>query len=123
MTRGLRWVATPALMLLAACGNQTPSDVEKVVEPSTIVTSPGVIEGPASVRTHCGVLSLTVNGRLWLADPPLGDHNPPDGWDDPTAGHLIVTRPGHAEFRGNGGQVAQFVLADAGTRDPATGCN
>jgi hypothetical protein len=45
-----------------------------------------------AVRSHCGVTSLTIRGQLWLADPPLGDHNPPPGWDEnETIGFLPQT--------------------------------
>jgi ribosomal protein L36 len=48
------------------------------------------------VPSHCGVLSVRVHDVLWLADPPLGDHNPPPGWDEnETPGYL--TRDGTAD--------------------------
>ena len=77
----------------------------------------------ASVRTHCGVLSMTVNGQLWLADPPLGDHNPPPGWDEnQAAGTFTKTGPGTSEFRTDDGQRAEFRLAEPGMTDPNVGC-
>ena len=76
-----------------------------------------------AVPSHCGVLSLTVNGRLWLADPPLGDHNPPPGWDEnETSGVLLKTGPGRAVFKGDGGQRAVFRSAPLGAEDPNAGC-
>jgi len=76
-----------------------------------------------TVPSHCGVLSVTVNGRLWLADPPLGDHNPPPGWDEnQTAGRWVVIGPGRAEFRGDQGQRASFRKAAPGATDPNAGC-
>lgn len=76
-----------------------------------------------AINSHCGVISLTVDGQLWLADPPLGDHNPPAGWDDnETPGYFVLVDPRHGEFRGDGGQTAQFRRAAASTIDPGAGC-
>lgn len=75
-----------------------------------------------AVRSHCGVTSVTVRGRLWLADPSLGNHKPPPGWSEiQTLGYLVVTSPDRPEFYGDG-QVAQFRLAPADTADPGAGC-
>jgi len=76
-----------------------------------------------TVPSHCGVLSVTVDGRLWLAEPPLGGHNPPPGWDENrTSGLWVVTSPGRAEFRGDQGQRASFRQAPEGAKDPNAGC-
>ena len=76
-----------------------------------------------AVPSHCGVLSLTVKGRLWLADPPLGDHNPPPGWDEnETTGVMLKTGPGRAVVKGDGGQRASFRRAPRGAEDPNAGC-
>lgn len=83
-------------------------------------TDPGV---RVSVPSHCGVLSVTIDGQLWLADPPLGDHNPPAGWDEnQTPGRFVQTGPRRAEFHGDAGQTAMFRLAPAGATDPNSGC-
>lgn len=76
-----------------------------------------------TVSTHCGVVSVTVKGELWLAEPPLGDHNPPPGWDENReTGSFTTTGPDRAEFRTSTGQRASFVRAEAGTPDPNVGC-
>lgn len=49
-------ITAVAALVLAGCG-----------------TTREVAERPLSLYTHCGVLSAWVDGRLWLADPPL-DH-------------------------------------------------
>jgi hypothetical protein len=75
------------------------------------------------VPSHCGVLSVTVDGRLWIADPALGEHNPPPGWDEnQTAGRFVENGPGRAEFHGDRGQYATFRLAKPGEQDPGAGC-
>lgn len=76
-----------------------------------------------SVPSHCGVLSVTVGGQLWLADPPLGDHNPPAGWDENrTPGRFVQRGPRRADFHGDAGQSATFRLAPPGVTDPNSGC-
>jgi hypothetical protein len=64
-----------------------------------------------------------VDGQLWLADPPLGDHNPPQGWDEnETSGYFAVTRGNRGLFVGDGGQQAKFRRATSGSSDPNSGC-
>jgi len=84
-------------------------------------------ESPTGVRvsiySHYGVRSAWVKGELWLADPPLGGHNPPPGWDEnETTGEFVVTSTGRAMFIGDGGQEARFRLAEPGAKDPNAGC-
>jgi len=69
------------------------------------------------------VRSIVVDGVLWLADPPLGDHNPPRGWDENrVAGSFTRLGDRRAEFRGDRGERATFRRAAAGTVDPAQDC-
>ena len=86
----------------------------------------GTAGGTGGVRidvpSHCGVLSVTVDGVLWLADPALGDHNPPPGWDENQTSGSFVVMGTRAEFRGDGGQQAMFRRALAGTPDPLASC-
>jgi hypothetical protein len=75
-----------------------------------------------TVDSHCGVVSTTVDGVLWLADPPLGDNNPPAGWDEnDTPGVFAVQDAGDAVFTADTGVTAHFVKAPPGTSDPG-GC-
>lgn len=100
----------------SASASSTPSDESLPASPS----EKGV---RVAVPSHCGVLSLTVRGRLWLADPPLGDHNPPPGWgENETVGVFLQTGPGRAVFEGEGGQSASFRRAPLGAEDPNAGC-
>ena len=90
----------------AASSTLTPGDGRKVTVP-----------------THCGVLSAIVDGQLWLASPPLGDHNPPSGWDEnEVTGTFTKTGKGTATFHGQNGEVASFRLGEAGETDPNAGC-
>jgi hypothetical protein len=78
-----------------------------------------------SVSTHCGVVSTTVDGVLWLADPRLGDEsgNPPAGWDEnQTVGLFVPQTDTTATFRADSGAEATFTRAAPGAVDPAENC-
>lgn len=102
-----------------ACGGEAEPNAQ-----SGLDTQP--VEGRrVQLYTHCGVWSIVVDGRLWLADPPLhdGSHNPPDGWDENTTnGTWSETAIDHAVFRSDLGKTAQFVAAAPGQQDPNEGC-
>ncbi len=97
----------------------TASVTTETVPPSSEPAAPAAV----SVVSHCGVVSVTVDGQLWLADPPLGDHNPPPGWgEQETSGQWIPVGRDRAEFYGDHGQRASFRRAEPGTPDPNAGC-
>ena len=102
-----------------ACGGEAKPNAR-----SSVDTQP--VEGQRiELYTHCGVWSHVVDGRLWLADPPLhdGSHNPPDGWDENTThGTWSETAVDHAVFRSDLGKIAQFVAAAPGQKDPNEDC-
>ena len=76
-----------------------------------------------TLEVHCGVLSTYYEGQLWLADPPLGNYNPPAGWDENRVdGEFITTGEGSADFRGDNGERATFHRAEQGDRDTNEGC-
>lgn len=78
-----------------------------------------------SLYSHCGILSTTFDGALWLADPPLRDDsgNPPPGWDEnETVGLFIQTTATEATFKADTGVEARFTKAKVGTSDPAANC-
>ncbi len=55
---------------------------ERVEEPPI---GPGAEIGksyPYTLYVHCGVLDAYFDGRRWMADPMLGNYNPPPGWTD-----------------------------------------
>lgn len=77
------------------------------------------------VYSHCGVVSTTVDGVLWLAKPRLADDsgNPPPGWDEnDTAGLFRLTDTDHAVFTADSGVQANFTKAAAGVTDPTADC-
>lgn len=111
-----------------------PDQGREVAPAATGTDSPWVASSPGTdgategtrvtVPTHCGVLSVTVAGQLWLADPPLGDHNPPPGWDEQEqAGTFTRTGPRTGVFHTDGGQQADFRLAPAGADNPYADCH
>ena len=130
----VRWGFAVALSaLVTSCGDDPDSRAlpEALADPSS---SSSTQEAPPSashaakgvrvvVPSHCGVLSLTMNGDLWLADPPLGGHSAPPGWDEnQTSGVLVRTGQGRARFKSDGGQRAWFQRAPRGAEDPNARC-
>ena len=115
-------------VLAALSGCAGDAQVSTRPEPSeSTERSPSVAPSHTGVHvtvpSHCGVLSVTIDGHLWLADPPLGHHNPPPGWNEnETTGYFVRTGPQRAEFHGDGGQHAHFRRAASGAEDPNTGC-
>ena len=92
---------------------------------TTETTAPTAKWVPHRIYTHCGVVSTTVAGVLWLADPPLSDGsgNPPRGWDEnQTTGSFMQLSEDEAEFRTSSGLTARFRRAPEGVKDPLTGC-
>lgn len=117
--------------LIAACGGvNEPADSSAKTRAPTSSESGSPSPTPKEARgikvavpSHCGVKSVTVNGDLWLADPPLGGHNPPPGWDEnETVGHFVRISPQLGKFVGDGGQKATFRRAAPGASDPNSGC-
>lgn len=103
----------------AACGGSAESDVPVRVQ------EPPIAGQRLSLYTHCGIWSVVVDGRLWLAAPPLhdGSGNPPDGWDsNTTRGTWSETGKGRAVFRADSGKLARFVAARPGQEDANRGC-
>ncbi len=74
------------------------------------------------LRTHCGVRSLAVDGQLWIADPPLGEHNPPAGWDENSQVGRFRVQGDRAVFDDGKGHRAKFRRAWEGEPDPGAGC-
>lgn len=105
--------------------------LSSIIAPLSLLVALGGCGGDGSdggkrltLRTHCGVLSASVDGKLWLASPPISDGsgNPPPGWgENETTGRWRQTGT-HATFRSSSGKVAHFVRARRGIKDPAFGC-
>lgn len=78
-----------------------------------------------AVYTHCGVISTTVDGILWVAEPPLADGgNAPAGWDEnETPGAFRQKDANHAVFVADSGVEAAFTKARPGSSDPGSDCD
>lgn len=62
--------------------------------------------------THCGIRSANFDGRRWLADPILGDANPPPGWGNPIdPGTMELVSKDRALFLSHSGESAFFIPA------------
>ena len=63
--------------------------------------------------THCGIDRATIDGKHYVADPPLyrdGEYgNPPAGWGDPQPGEMTVYSDGTAVFSHPAGRKVKFV--------------
>jgi hypothetical protein len=104
-----------AVMFLSACSGTAEGQPETSDQTGTRHT----------VSTHCGVVSTTVDGVLWLAEPRLSDDsgNPPAGWDEnETAGLFVPETDNTARFRADSGVEATFTRAAPGSVDPADDC-
>ncbi len=69
------------------------------------------------VLTHCGVESLRLDGRWWVAVKPLysedGPGTSPEGWGDPyQKGELTLISEQRVTFVAHGTQVAFVPAAD-----------
>lgn len=126
---GLTALACSAALLLTGCGDTRVDDPPRSSSGSPSQSASvapagatGRTERWIAVDSSCGVQSVEVDGRLWLADPPLGDGRAPAGWAEETWGHFIPGTKGRAMFRGEGGQVALFRKAGPDEDDPAADC-
>ena len=114
-------VAVAVAVALTACA--TNSEVSLGAEGAAYSKGTGYAESlpptgepfEYSLYTHCGVERLRLGGRWWHAVEPLyGDlvpGSPPEGWDDPQAGQLIVESEQSVIFKAKDTRV-KFVPAD-----------
>lgn len=101
------------LLVLTACGASPGGAATPPANPSVAVAQ----STPYSLYTHCGILSVEVNGHTYYAQPPLGDGsgNPPPGWGNPyDDGTLTMVDVHRAKFRDPAGNTATFTDTPVG---------
>ena len=115
-------LALSALAILACAQDPSPAatptpvpmptvEPERVKEPPI---GPGAETGkwyPYTLYVHCGVPDADFDGRRWMADPMLGNYNPPPGWtaDDSRRGVLGLVREDLAIFTSRSGRTIKFI--------------
>jgi hypothetical protein len=74
--------------------------------------------------TYCGSLSVSLNGELWLADPPRTDRSATTSprWRETEEGTFLILSRERARFRTRSGEVTSFVRAKPGAPDPPERC-
>lgn len=101
---------------LAGCASGGGSHATAAGNVSDAVLSVGG-SAPYSLYTHCGILSATINGSSFYAEPALTDSsgNPPPGWGNPyDTGEMKLTSPTTAAFRDSAGNAAHFASVPQG---------
>jgi hypothetical protein len=96
---------------LAGCASGGGPAASAAGNVSSVVMSVGG-SAPYTLYTHCGVISATINGSIFYAEPALtdGSGNPPSGWGNPyDSGEMRLTSPAIAEFRDSAGNSAHFT--------------
>jgi hypothetical protein len=81
---------------------------------------------PYRLYTHCGVLSASINGQTYYAEPPLtdGSGNPPSGWANPyDDGDMTLRTATTADFRDPAGNTAHFTSTPRGPTPSILTCS
>jgi|SRR5450631_1591893 hypothetical protein len=95
---------------LAGCASSGGLDVNATTNVPSVFLSAG---GSAPyLYTHCGVLSASINGHIFYAEPALtdGSGNPPQGWGNPyDDGEMTLRSLTTADFRDSAGHSPHFT--------------
>lgn len=118
--RAMSPIAVAISLALAGCGSTggLPGSAN-ATRPSVSIRVGSSL--PYSLYTHCGVLSATINGQIFYAEPALtdGQGNPPRGWGNPyDAGELTVESTTTIDFQDTSGHSAHFTIEAGRSRVP-----
>jgi hypothetical protein len=73
--------------------------------------------------TYCGVLSVRLDGKLWLAQNARDRRvSQPPRWQETERGTFVVFGPDRAEFRTRSGNVTHFVPGEGSAVPPRELC-
>ena len=106
-------------LALLACGSKETSIPTATPAPMP-TAAPTLAGAPAeigvryshSLYTHCGIRYANFDGRRWLADPILGEANPPPGWGNPfDSGTMELVSKDRAMFLSHSAERAYFIPA------------
>jgi hypothetical protein len=81
---------------------------------------------PYNLYTHCGIYEAKVQGRWYLATPPLsdGNGNPPSGWGNPDQhGTMTLVSAAEVVFTDQAGHRVVFRAAPATGKYPSQICS
>jgi hypothetical protein len=101
-------LAFASAMALLACGG-SPANANA---PGASVSINVGSSAPYRLYTHCGVLTASINGQTYYADPPVtdGSGNPPPGWGNPyDDGDMSLRSATAADFHDSAGHTAHFT--------------
>ncbi|MHB8489248.1 MAG: hypothetical protein ACYDCS_08510 [Candidatus Dormibacteria bacterium] len=105
-------ISTP----LAGCASNSGLGTGADTDASSLFMSTGA-SAPYDLYTHCGVLSASINGHIFYAEPALtdGSGNPPRGWGNPyDGGEMTLRSVTTADFRDPAGHSAHFARQPQG---------
>jgi len=106
-------LAIATVVVVAGCG-ESPANANAPGGSVSITVGHSV---PYRLYTHCGILSSSINGETYYADPPLSDGsgNPPAGWGNPyTDGDMTLQTVTTAVFDDHAGHTARFTNTPMG---------
>ena len=65
---------------------------------------------PYTLYVHCGVRDAQFDGQVWMADPMLGNYNPPSDWtSDDSRGTIELVRDDLVVFKSVSGRTIKFI--------------
>ena len=107
-------LGTAALVLASGCAGEAASTGADPGRTPAQAVSPSEEGTPFTLKTHCGIRFVRIDGLVWEALDPLDDGrgNPPAGWGNPMQeGRLTFPSSQEATFLSPAGTVT-FTPSD-----------